>query len=111
MSRNNAHLLDALHAAEKIVVFCQGMDKAAFLKDDKTQAAVLHQLMVLGEAVKRISDDFRTHHAEIPWKDIAGMRDRLIHGYDQVNLKRVWKTITGDVPLLIPSFKKFLPTK
>ena len=65
------------------------MDKETFLKDIKTQSAILHQLMVIGEAVKRLSQDFRTRYPELPWELIAGMRDKLIHGYDIVDLDEV----------------------
>ncbi len=66
MSRNNATLLDAAEAARLILRFKQGMDKAPFTNAIKTQSAVLHQLMVLGEAVKRLSLELRTRHPQIP---------------------------------------------
>jgi uncharacterized protein with HEPN domain len=62
------------------------MDQAGFLSDLKTQSAVLHQLMVLGEAVRRLATGFRESHPEIPWALMAGMRDKLIHAYDAVDL-------------------------
>lgn len=66
MSRDETILSDIVRAARLVLEFKQGMDKATFLKDIKTQSAVLHQLMVMGEAVKRLSQDFRTCHSEIP---------------------------------------------
>ena len=66
MHRDEAVLLDIARAARLVLEFKQGMDKAAFLQDIKTQSSVLHQLMVMGEAVKRLSEDFRTCHPEIP---------------------------------------------
>ena len=86
MARDEATLLDVARAAKLVLEFNKGVDKAAFLQDFKTQSAVLHQLMVMGEAVKRLSPAFRTGHPEIPWSLIAGMRDKLIHGYDIVDL-------------------------
>ena len=62
--------------------FVQGFDKTSFINDWKTRSAVLYQLTVIGEAVKRLSKEFRTEHSQIPWTLIAGMRDNLIHGYD-----------------------------
>jgi uncharacterized protein with HEPN domain len=109
MSRDEAVLLDIAQAARLVHEFKQGMDKAAFLKDIKTQSAILHQLMVMGEAVKRLSQDFRTRHLEIPWALISGMRDRLIHGYDIVDLEEVWKTADADVPVLLSLLEPLLP--
>ena len=85
------------------------MNKAAFDADLKTQSAVLHQLMVIGEAVKRLSPEFRERHGSIPWSAIAGMRDHLIHGYDLVDLKEVWKTATADVPSLLTALEPLVP--
>jgi uncharacterized protein with HEPN domain len=63
----------------------------------------------LGEAVKRLSDDFRARHAEIPWTLMAGMRDKLIHGYDIVDLGEVWKTAKREVPDLLQWLEPHLP--
>jgi uncharacterized protein with HEPN domain len=109
MSRDETTLLDIVRAARLVLEFKRGMNKPAFLKDIKTQSAVLHQLMVMGEAVKRLSQDFRTRHPEIPWTLIAGMRDKLIHGYDIVDLDEVWKTADADVPDLLSLLEPLLP--
>ena len=79
MSRDEAHLLDILKAARLAVEFKGAAEKADFLEDAKTQPAVLHQLVVIGEAVKRLSPELRAAHPELPWKLIAGTRDKLIH--------------------------------
>ena len=76
---------------------------ADFLDDVKTQSAVLHQLLVVGEAVKRLSPTFRGRYPSIPWALIAGMRDSLIHEYDTVDLDEVWSTAKRDVPRLLLS--------
>jgi uncharacterized protein with HEPN domain len=109
MARDEATLLDIARAARLVIEFKQGIDKAAFLQDFKTQSAVLHQLMVMGEAVKRLSLDFRARHSEIPWSLIAGMRDKLVHGYDIVDLDEVWRTAIVDVPDLLTSLEPLLP--
>ena len=90
MDRDRSTLLDIARAAELMLEFRAGMDKASFLKDAKTQSAILHQLMVMGEAVKRLSSEFRAGHPQTPWALVAGMRDKLIHGYDIVDLEEVW---------------------
>ena len=109
MSRDEATLFDIARAARLVVEFKQGMDKEAFLQDIKTQSAIVHQLMVMGEAVKRLSQGFRTHHRDIPWALITGMRDKLIHGYDIVDLDAVWKTADSDVPNLLCFLEPLLP--
>ena len=109
MHRDKATLLDIAAASRLVMEFTEGMDKTAFLDDIKTQSSVLHQFMVLGEAVKRLSDDFRARHPEIPWTLMAGMRDKLIHGYDIVDLEEVWKTASRDVPDLLHWLEPHLP--
>ena len=66
---------------------------------------------MLGEAAKRLSEGFRDVHVETPWKAIAGMRDRIIHGYDDVDLREVWRTIESDLPTLISTLERLMPQK
>jgi len=79
-----------------------------FDKDEKTQYAVIRCFEVIGEAVKRLPDEFRNLHPQIPWKAMAGMRDRLIHGYDVVDNEIVWNTIINTIPGLLEKIKKLL---
>jgi uncharacterized protein with HEPN domain len=109
MSRDDAALLDIANAARLIHTFIQGMTKEAFLGDLKTQSAVLHQVMVIGEAVKRLSEAFRERHPILPWALMAGMRDHLMHGYDAVDLEEVWRTATRDVPEVLIKLEPLLP--
>lgn len=109
MPRDSAAVLDIARAARLVVEFTNGMDHDAFLKDAKTQSAVLHQLLILGEAVKRLSSEFRAGHPAIPWELIAGMRDRLIHEYNAVDLSEVWSTAQRDVPDLLRHVETLLP--
>ena len=109
MQRDETTLLDITEAAHLVVSFVQDMSKAVFLDDYKTQSAVLYQLIVMGEAVKHLSSEFRAQHAEIPWSLIAGMPDHLIHGYDIVDWDEVWKTATSDVLDLLTKIEPLLP--
>ncbi len=109
MSRDSATLIDLVRAATLTLQFTRDMSHAAFREDVKTQSAVLHQLLVLGEAVKRLSPEFRADHPTIPWPMIAGMRDRLIHAYDAVDLDEVWRTVNRDVPALLSALEPSLP--
>ena len=72
MPRDPTTLLDIARAAHLVAGFVEGMDQRAFFEDTKTQSAVLHQLLILGEAVKRLSAEFRTAHSAVPWSLIAG---------------------------------------
>jgi len=81
--------------------FTRGQDLSAFLADAKTQAAILHEIQVIGEATKRLSNPFRDSHPTVPWRDIASMRDKLIHEYDVVDLDAVWQVVDLDVPTLL----------
>jgi uncharacterized protein with HEPN domain len=98
LSRDEGNLLDILKAARLAIEFKGQTDKDEFLADLKTQSAVLHQLLIIGEAVKRLSPEFRGAHPEVPWKLIAGTRDKLIHFYEGVDLDEVWKMVTADLP-------------
>jgi uncharacterized protein with HEPN domain len=111
MPRDDATLLDIVNAAHLIQAFIQDMTKEAFLVDLKTQSAVLHQITVIGEAVKRLSQAFRERHPILPWSLMAGMRDHLIHGYDAIDLDEVWKTATRDVPEVLIKIEPLLPRR
>jgi uncharacterized protein with HEPN domain len=91
------------------IEFKGAADKAEFLADAKTQSAVLHQLLIIGEAVKRLSPEFRAAHPEVPWKLIAGTRDKLIHFYEGVDLEQVWRMVTSDLPALIRLIEPLAP--
>jgi len=106
---DNALLLDIAHAAGLVAKFMAGKDKVAFLADELTQSAVLHQILVLGEAAKRLSSEFRARYPEVPWSDIGGMRDKLIHEYEAVDHNQVWSTAMKDIPELLAWVTPLLP--
>lgn len=101
MERDLVLILDALIFAQRILEFTSGMDRVAFENDLKTQAAVLYQISVLGEAMRRISPEFRELHPEIPYVQIIGMRNKLVHDYDGINIEVVWQVVQKDIPELI----------
>jgi uncharacterized protein with HEPN domain len=79
--------------------------------DRKTQSAVLHQILILGEAAKRVSKAYRDQHPEIPWRQMAGMRDVLIHAYESVDVDEVWNTVNEEVPELLRKIEPLIPKK
>jgi len=105
MSRDDVALVDILGAAKAAVAYLGNADRSALEKDGKTQSAVIHQLLIVGEAVKRLSLGFRSDYPGVPWKSMAGMRDRLIHEYDEVDLNEVWKTVRFSLPPLITALE------
>lgn len=97
--RNHQDFLDdIIETIDKIELFTTGMDFDSFSNDDKTIFAVIRGLEVIGEAVKNISEDFRKKNQDIPWSEIAGMRDKLIHAYFGVDVSVVWMTVASDLP-------------
>jgi len=104
-------LLDILGAAQSALKFRGRMGKRAFMRDAKTQSAVLHQLMILGEATKRLSEGFRKGHPAVPWRMISGMRNALIHEYGAVDLEEVWRTLEKDIPALIAYVRPLVPAR
>ena len=107
--RRNVDLLnDILEAAQRISLYSNGLDYDDFLDDIKTQDAVVHNMEIIGEAAKNLSDDFRALHFEIPWKSLAGMRDKLIHDYFGVNLDIVWGILKEDLAELVRQIKQVI---
>ncbi len=101
-------LIDMLEACNRIMEFTSEMTYEDFLRDRKTQDAVLRNIEILGEAVKRISVDLKEKYRDVEWKKVMGMRDRLIHFYFGVNLDIVWDVVRNKVPALRERLLKIL---
>ena len=100
-----AHILE--HAARIERYIRDGHD--AFLTDHKTQDAVIRNFEVIGEAAKRVTAEFRETHPSIPWRVMAAFRDVLIHGYEGVDINKVWTTATEDLPAVRAAIAAILP--
>ena len=113
MSRRSDRLrLEGIYRAiERIEQYVAGLDFRGFLEDTKTQDAVIRNLEVIGEAVKHLSDEIREAYPEIPWRVMAGLRDRLIHHYFSINLDVVWEIVTTELPLLKQQIRDILRRK
>ena len=102
------YLKDILESIKLIEEFIANSDLSDFKKDKKTSAAVIHNIEIIGEASKQIPKDITIKHKEIPWKDMAGMRDKLIHFYFGVDYEIVWKVVKQDLPAIKSNLKKIL---
>jgi uncharacterized protein with HEPN domain len=91
------HILNSINSIQEYI---SGLSLEIFLDDRKTQDAVVRQFEIIGEATKRISSDFQDNHPNIPWSQMAGMRDVLIHDYIDVNFEIVWKTAIENIPVV-----------
>lgn len=109
MWQDDSTLLDIVKAARSVLRYVGNYDRDTFMDDDKTQSAVVHQLLIIGKAVKRLSAKFRSQHPEVPWKDIAGLRDKAIHGYDEVDLDEIWDSVSSGIPQLLELIEPLLP--
>lgn len=99
------YIFDVIDSIQKIEVFTKDISFEQFSKDEKTVFAVIRALEIIGEAVKKIPATVKNKYPDIPWKEIAGMRDKLIHEYFGVNVKVIWKTIKEDIPTIKPFIK------
>jgi uncharacterized protein with HEPN domain len=99
------HVLDAISRIEEYV---QNVKHEDFMNNHLIQDGVIRQLEVIGEATKKLSKKIRNKYPDIPWKDIAGMRDKLIHDYFGVDLDAVWSTIEKDIPPLKEVISKII---
>lgn len=94
------YISDIFGAIEKIERYTNSKSYTAFSKDEMLIDAVIRNLEIMGEAVKNIPESFRKDHQEIQWKDIAGIRDIIIHGYFRVDLELIWRTVKESLPHL-----------
>jgi uncharacterized protein with HEPN domain len=109
MERDLQSLLDMLQSAQIVADYLQGRSQNELTTDLQLQDAIIHRLLIIGEASKRVSEITRQTLTAIPWAAINGMRNRLVHEYDEIDLDVVWDTAVNGLPSLILELKKVVP--
>ena len=108
MKEDSVYLMHILDAVNDIDEFVKDMNKETFLSNKAIEYAVVRSIEIIGEASKHLSKKFREQHKDIPWEDICGMRDKLIHDYIGVDYSIVWQAIEKDIPSLKKKLVKVL---
>jgi uncharacterized protein with HEPN domain len=102
MRDHRLYIKDIIEAMESIERFIERMDFEEFVRDDKTSSAVMRKLEIIGEATKAIPNQIKSNYPQVPWKAMAGMRDKLIHFYFGVDYTLLWETVTHRIPQVKP---------
>jgi len=107
--RDDALLLDMLAAARRVKAFTRGVDRIRSLKDEMLQSAVAYQFQIVGEAASRVSPGGQAMHPAIPWREIIGLRNRIVHGYLSVESNQIWCIVETHVEPLIAVLSGLVP--
>jgi len=106
MQRDPAHFLDIFESAKMAVSYLENISLEDFLNNYLVQDAVIRRIEVIGEASSRISKESKQRYSHLPWKEMKGMRNLLIHEYDDINLDEVWNTVKTELPTLIKQIQE-----
>lgn len=104
-----AWLGDITIACERISVYLKGVERNAFMANDEKQYAVYAQVIIIGEAANRFSVEYQQANSSLPWRQMIGMRNRIVHGYDSVDWNIVWEVATMQIPKLLETLQPLLP--
>ena len=107
MRSDRERLLDILEAIDRIEKYAV-RGRAAFENDELVQNWIVRHMQILGEAIRHISEEIKNKNPDIPWSEITGMRNILVHGYFDVDLDILWNAVTGNIPLLKKKIRKIL---
>ncbi|MDP3150230.1 MAG: DUF86 domain-containing protein [Ignavibacteria bacterium] len=110
-NEDRIRILHMIDAAEEALSFVDDVDKKIFSQSRILILSVIKDIEIIGEAASKISEETKLKYSEIPWKDIVGMRNRLIHGYFDVNINLVWNTTKNNLPPLIKFLKEIITEK
>jgi len=109
MQRDETYLLDILIAARRVEEYTREKAWDEFRRSNLLQDAVIRQFEIIGEASRLVSQEFKDAHPEIPWRQMMGMRNRLIHEYFRVDVEIVWDASQNDIGTLISAIEPFIP--
>ena len=101
MPRDSESLIDILNAIKYIPRYTNGVSRSELQINDEKLSAILYQITIIGEATKRLSQKFRAQHPEIPWREMARMRDVIVHKYDQLDFDIIWDVVQNKLPGLL----------
>ena len=107
-NRDRQSVEDMLCAARKILGYTENTTREGLISMPMRLDAVLYEIVVIGEAARRLSEEARTAHPEVPWREIIGMRSIITHGYDQIDDDELWQVIERDLPDLMVKLEKIL---
>jgi uncharacterized protein with HEPN domain len=105
------YLIHMLDTARKAAGKAHGLDLERFLADENLHLACVHRVQVIGEAASRVSAETRARHPQVPWRQVIGMRHRVVHDYLEVDLEIVWQVISADLPELIAALERAVLTE
>lgn len=108
MQRDRAYILDILEASKLVVEYIGDKTREEFLGDIQCQDAVIRRFAVIGEASRRVSDEMKASYPDVAWHEMIGMRNALIHEYDDIDMVIVWETAKKDIPALVSTIERLL---
>lgn len=107
--RDRAYLWDMLNAAQGVVSTLEELTFAQYMADENLRLATERRIEIIGEAARRVSEEFKMKHPEIPWRLIVDQRNVIIHSYDEIEDERIWRLAVQDIPTLIQKLTELLP--
>ena len=109
MRRDVDYVADIANAVRRVAAYVRGIGREGFGEQPIVQDAVIRQLLIIGEATKHLTKEFRAEHPDVPWREMAAMRDVLVHSYNRVDIDEVWQAATTDVANLADRLEALLP--
>ena len=109
MWRDDARVLDIVLACTEALEFTRGVSHVGYLRDRKLQRALCMVLEIIGEAARAVSEEYKALHPEVPWKELAGLRNRIVHEYFRLDLNLIWDIVHTDVPALLAQLEPLVP--